>query len=66
MNAKTEVSHAALMPAETTELLILPDGTLYAHNLSAAVAALLGELNPFDLEMRRRAEAARGTETAPA
>lgn len=66
MNAKTEASHAALAPAETTEMLILPDGTIYAHNLSAAVAALLSELNPSDPEMRRRADAARVAQKAPA
>jgi hypothetical protein len=29
----------------TTELLILPDGTLYAHNLSAEVAEVLKQIN---------------------
>ncbi len=41
--------------AQTSELLILGDGTIFAHNLTPAMAALLAELNPDDAAMRRRA-----------
>ena len=37
------------------ELLILPDGRVLAHNLSAALAGVLAELNPGDMAMNRRA-----------
>jgi len=37
------------------EMLILPDGRILAHNLSAALAGLLAELNPGDAAMNRRA-----------
>jgi len=37
------------------ELLILPDGRILAHNLSAPLAGVLAELNPGDGAMNRRA-----------
>jgi hypothetical protein len=41
---------------ETTELLILSDGKILVHNLTPAMAELLAELDPDNLEMRQRAE----------
>jgi len=38
-----------------TDLLILPDGTVLAHNLTSAIASVLHELNPGDEPMRQRA-----------
>ena len=38
-----------------TELTILPDGTVYAHNLTPALARVLRLLNPADDSMRQRA-----------
>jgi len=54
------------MPAETTapslpavsELLILPDGRVMAHNLTPNFVALLSELNPDAPQFRPRREAA--------
>jgi hypothetical protein len=39
----------------TTDLMILPDGTIYARNLSPELAALLATLNPADPSMAARA-----------
>ena len=39
----------------TTEMLILPDGKILAHNITPAMAALLSELNPADQPMKCRA-----------
>ena len=41
---------------QTSELLILSDGTIFVHNLTPAMAGLLSELNPEDEAMRQRAE----------
>ena len=38
-----------------SELMIMPDGRIFAHNLTAPLAAVLGELNPGDDAIRRRA-----------
>ena len=38
-----------------TELLILPDGRVFAHNLTPEAADLLATLNPYDAEMKTRA-----------
>ena len=38
-----------------TELLFLPDGRVLAHNLTPAMARLLGDLAPADSLMRQRA-----------
>ena len=48
---------AASEPALSTELLIRPDGTILAHNLTPRFAALLAELNPLDQQMQPRAKA---------
>lgn len=47
----------------TSELLILPDGTVLVHNLTPAFAALLSELNPADERMSSRARPGRGETT---
>jgi hypothetical protein len=39
-----------------SEILILPDGKILAHNLTPAAAGLLAKLNPLDRAMRRRAK----------
>jgi hypothetical protein len=39
----------------TTELLILPDGRIFVHNLTPRMAGLLAELDPADAAMRERA-----------
>ena len=46
-----------------TELRILPDGRILAHNLTPAMAALLAELDPDDTQMQQRACEGNGTET---
>jgi hypothetical protein len=38
-----------------SELMIMPDGRIYAHNLTSVMAAVLGELNPADETIRQRA-----------
>jgi hypothetical protein len=38
-----------------SEILIWPDGKIFAHNLTPEIAGLLAELNPADPAMRRRA-----------
>jgi len=40
--------------AATSEILILPDGRILAHNLTPAFAALLSDLNPDDRQIARR------------
>jgi len=50
MNAKRTRSSAA-----TSELLVLPDGRVLAHNLTPALAALLAEFDPGDDSMQARA-----------
>ncbi len=38
-----------------SEILVLSDGRIFAHNISPAMAVVLAELNPEDEAMRRRA-----------
>jgi hypothetical protein len=40
---------------QLTEMLILPDGTIFVHNLTPLMARLLAELNPTDTAMLQRA-----------
>jgi len=40
-----------------SNFMILPDGTLYAHNLTPVLAEILAGLNPDDAAMRMRREA---------
>ncbi len=37
------------------DILIAPDGRIFAHNLTPALAAVLAELNPDDEAMQARA-----------
>ena len=46
-----------------SELLIMPDGKIYAHNLTSEMAAVLSELNPKDKTIRRRVITHAGPET---
>jgi len=41
----------------STDFMILPDGTLYARNLTPELAAILTALNPHDPSMALRATA---------
>jgi hypothetical protein len=41
----------------TSEILVLPDGRIFAHNISPVMATVLADLNPADAAMRRRANA---------
>ncbi|MEI6715094.1 MAG: hypothetical protein WCO60_15145 [Verrucomicrobiota bacterium] len=41
-------------PEQTSEILILPDGTIYVHNLTREIAQLLQLLNPDDLQLKQR------------
>jgi hypothetical protein len=43
--------------ATQTELLLLPDGRVLVHNLTAALAAVLNELSPDDERLSVRARA---------
>lgn len=38
-----------------SEILILPDGRIFAHNITPVIADVLAELNPADEAMSRRA-----------
>lgn len=57
---KNESSHNDVMPsaaspqAARSELFILPDGTIYAHNLTPVLAAILDEILPGDSTMEAR------------
>lgn len=42
-------------PDAQCELLIMPDGQVYAHNLTPQMAMVLGALNPEDQDIKRRA-----------
>ena len=37
-----------------SELLVMPDGQIYAHNLTPEMAAVLAELNPNDDTVKQR------------
>src|SRR5207244_13057256 len=50
-----DASRASPRPPLVTELLILPDGKVLVHNLTAACAELLSDLNPADEQIRSRA-----------
>jgi len=43
------------LPEAHSELLILPDGRIFVHNLTPTMAALLHELNPHEDSIRPRA-----------
>jgi hypothetical protein len=42
-----------------TELLLLPDGRIFVHNLTPEMAELLQQFDPRDRHMKRRARAHR-------
>ena len=42
--------------ADLSEILILPDGNILAHNLTPAMARVLAVLNPADAAMSQRAK----------
>jgi hypothetical protein len=44
------------MSEQITEILLQPDGTVFVHNLTPAMAKLLTELDPENEEMRQRAQ----------
>jgi len=41
--------------SDLSEILILSDGKIFAHNITLAMARVLAELNPEDAAMNRRA-----------
>jgi hypothetical protein len=41
---------------DSSEILILPDGKILAHNITPEMARVLAELNPEDKPMRQRAK----------
>ena len=53
--------------AEQSEVLILPDGKILAHNITPEMAAVLSELDPTNELMQRRAAriVAASRESAP-
>jgi hypothetical protein len=56
MNTRMTGKPATKPPERTAgELLILPDGRILAHHLSAGLARVLSELNPADAAMNQRA-----------
>jgi hypothetical protein len=46
---------AVRAPANTNELLLLPDGRVLVHNLTPEMARVLAELNPADPQLAPRA-----------
>ena len=58
MKPKTDhLKMATSCNTSMTELLIQADGTIFAHNLTPAMAELLSVLNPSDEPMKQRARA---------
>ncbi len=58
MKPKTDhLKMATSCNTSMTELLIQADGTIFAHNLTPAMAELLSALNPSDEPMKQRARA---------
>ena len=58
-------SRSVGLEGPTAEILILADGTVYAHNITPQMARLLALLDPSDTAMRTRA-AAGGNDPTPA
>jgi hypothetical protein len=50
----------AVHNTSSQDILILADGRVLTHNLTPAMAAVLGKLNPDDEPMRRRARKLEG------
>lgn len=55
MRRKIANKSAALAGEPTSEVLILPDGRILAHNISPVMARVLAELDPADETMKQRA-----------
>jgi hypothetical protein len=53
MNEKYNQSRVAKQSL-STEILLLPDGRIYVHNLTQPFAELLRDLNPDDEQISRR------------
>lgn len=43
-------------PRENSDIMILPDGRILAHNVSPELARLLSRLNPSNKALQRRAD----------
>jgi hypothetical protein len=55
---KPKINHTTMATtgnALMTDLLIQPDGTIFVHNLTPAMAELLSAINPSDEPMKQRA-----------
>jgi hypothetical protein len=52
-NTKQQTGNRATL---TSEVLILPDGQVLAHNLTPTLATLLQELNPEDPQLTSRSQ----------
>ena len=54
---KSEIAVERTQPVEkpVSEILILVDGRILAHNISPAMAGVLSELDPADGAMKQRA-----------
>jgi hypothetical protein len=61
-NREPSGASPAQPPQTSSELLILADGTVLAHNIIPELAALLSELDPENELMRLRASALNPTE----
>ena len=55
MRRKTASKAEALTGEPTSEVLILPDGRILAHNISPVMARVLAKLDPADETMKQRA-----------
>lgn len=55
MKQEIAVQSAASAEKPVSEILILPDGRILAHNISPAVARVLSDLDPADAAMKQRA-----------
>jgi hypothetical protein len=64
MKENADLPVASTEPALTTEVLVLPDGRILAHNLTPAFADLLSGLDPANEQIRARARASRSARGA--
>lgn len=62
-NAEASSAESVTAAELMSELMIMPDGRIYAHNLTPAMAAVLSELSPGDEAIRHRAVTHVGPET---
>jgi hypothetical protein len=54
-NQKTKTRPKSSAENPVSEILILADGRILAHNITPVMANVLAELNPADIAMNRRA-----------